>query len=175
MKSNKFLSVLLLFGVLVFSNGVFAQKGKSAGKQIDNVEKEIKKIDKDVNDHHDKADKKHDDFKHEMKKNDNEGKGNAYGKDKGNLSGKEFGQRRAEESREKLKGKMKELDDNELRLRDLRKQLDKERKRGDLDNEGLERILRAERKIDEAEYKVRRAKSLLRDTDDELKKILDIR
>jgi hypothetical protein len=172
MKSNKFLSVLLLFGVLVFSNGVIAQKGKSGGKQI---EKEIKKIDKEVNNHHDKDDKKHDDFKHEMKKHDNEGKGNAYGKDKGHLSGREFGQRRAEESREKLKGRMKGLDDNELRLKDLRKRLDKQRKSRDWDNDGLERILRAERKIDEAEYRVRRAKRLLVDTDDELKRILGIR
>lgn len=81
---KKILISVLTLVFLSFACTSFAQKDKPKGK--DSVKTEVSQKDKDNN---------------KDKSKENQGQGNAYGKNKGDLSGKEFGQNRAEDAKNK--------------------------------------------------------------------------
>lgn len=81
----------------------------------------------------------------------NKGKGNAYGKDKGDLSGREFGQQRAAEARQNREIKQNELQNT---IRDSKGRVAEAKERVKLAREKLEKDKKA-RKINDKEYKER--------------------
>ena len=168
MKTKKVLQAFILSGIILISGQVFAQ-GKGKDKKEEKLEM---KMEKEKNKHENKVKEK----KEEHNRNLNEVKennGNAYGKNKGDLSGREFGQQRAAEARAKIKKGMDDIEENEERLRGLRDKVD-EIKKEETDREKLERILKAEEQIKKAEDEAKKAKEILIKKDRELKDILGI-
>ncbi len=103
------------------------------------------------------------------------GRGNAYGRNKGGIEGRDFGQARAEEARMKHQEKKSELDrkveDGELRtvearerIRVAREELEKEKASKKISDEAYqqkkEKIDKAEKAVSDLEEKIRKGKSV---------------
>lgn len=99
---------------------------------------------------------------------ENSGRGNAYGKDKEGLKGREFGQQRASEarSREQLSSTVtdheRKINESRLKIREASDRLEAERKAGKVSaeeyRERKERIAKAERGVADLQRKVDQAK-----------------
>ena len=93
---------------------------------------------------------------------DNEGKGHAYGKNKGNLSGRDFGQQRAAEAKSKVKIKKEEVSLENKRLDDLKKKLEQYKSANTkISPEKATQISKAEAAINKAEEKLSSFKDLV--------------
>lgn len=81
-------------------------------------------------------------------------KGNAYGKDKGGMSGKEFGQNRAAEARSKNQSQKAETkrtaDEGEVRVREARERIKKAKEKLEKDKK--------EKRVNDKQYEERRKK-----------------
>ncbi|HNS17156.1 MAG TPA: hypothetical protein PKH94_09845 [Bacteroidales bacterium] len=111
-------------------------------------------------------------YQHRVEK---EPQGNAYGKNKGDLQGKEFGQQRAEEARLNRDVKGKELDEKivqgEAKAKEARErierakaQLEKDKKEGKITEqiyqERKERISKAEQALSNLEFSIQKGKTV---------------
>ncbi len=103
-------------------------------------------------------------------------KGNAYGKNKGELSGREFGMQRSKEARERFVQRYTEsnrknanvaqvLSDLETKLQTAKANLEKRKKTGTLSGDALkekeDRIQKAEKKISALREKLKLTKEML--------------
>lgn len=145
-----------------------------------NERKDKMNRDHDDHDDHDKYKEKRDkELKKAYKYKDhdekgNNGRGNAYGKNKGGLTGREFGKQRAEDARKKINDQLFEIQIEEKKLRSLRERLESSRSQKDISRERLQKIQEAERSINEAEARAKRAKEILTDKAEKIKEILEI-
>jgi colicin import membrane protein len=90
---KKLITILLITG-LAFGGPAFAQQGKDKNHPDKTQNGKPAKDDKEKNNNKDKT-------KETGKDKENPGKGNAYGKNKDSLQGKDFGQNRAQEAKNK--------------------------------------------------------------------------
>lgn len=94
------------------------------------------------------------DIDSELERKESPGKAHAYGRHKGDMSGKEFGQMRSDEAksrmREKITAAEAELNEEEKRVNENRKKVEEARER----NENA----RKEKRIDEKQYEERKAR-----------------
>lgn len=151
---------LLSIAFVLIASITFAQPPHAKGGKGKDKEKHEHK-DKDHK--HDKEDKKDKSDKHNHKK-DHPGKGNAYGKNKGDLSGREFGQQRAADAKSKVKKSCKHGDEKvvelENRIEKAKDKVEKEKEDG---------IITAEIAIEKGE-KIKKAEQKLKELKDEIEK-----
>ena len=139
------------------------QKGKKQEKAND------KKVKKDITDKIDELEGESDRIKQKIKKKEKTNKGNAYGRNKDDMSGKEFGKLRALDAKAKI-GRTKDyLNENEEILRRGRKKVEKAKEKvlkesaeKGTNKEDIkqkeEKIKKAEDKLNELEKVITRGK-----------------
>lgn len=150
---------------LIFSGTLIAQ-GKPEKQAQEKAKMAKEKSIEQKNQTKDKAEKEvqkgKDNIKEKVK--ENQGKGNAYGTDKNGLSGKEFGQQRAEEARMKSRKELEiSVEDGQRKIKNAREKIKKstdelERKHRErsITNEEYER---RKRTIEEASKEVNNSKN----------------
>lgn len=162
---------LLIIAFLAAGNNSMAQERENRGKTA----KEMNKASEQEKQKGKEKVKKEKEFK-QMKENEGDmGQGNAYGKNKGDLSGRDFGQARAEQARMHQDAREAELDSHiargeerviqsRERIRVAREELEKEkagRKISEKDYQlKKEKIDNTEKAVGELDDKVRRGRRL---------------
>jgi len=181
---KNYIRVIVLFILLaaIFPAANFLAQDADKPNSAKKTQQEKTKKEKD----RDKAEKKRvskEAEKSKAQEKEHPGQGAAYGKNKGDLSGREFGQWRSEQARAKVKTKMKEVEDqvtkSETVLRESRTKLEaakfelarKEKAGGFSSDEQLkrrERIKVAEEKVKQLETAIEKEKTVLRQMKDEI-------
>jgi len=185
MKRMKTILSLTLICVLIALVGTnaFAQPGKDKPEKTKATEKkEMQKAEQKAKP---EAGKKLDESKaakdEKVKKDslktdkDNEGQGHAYGKNKGGLEGKEFGQSRAEQAKLEQKQKEQELgtsvEEGDAKVMEAREKIAAAKEQAEKEKmakkiseaayqEKMEKINNAEKAVDDLEMKVKKAKEM---------------
>lgn len=158
-------------------------KGHSKNHDAESIKEEVEHIKEHGKDkademkEHGKEDHSDNEEDHEEYAGDheNKGKGHGYGKDKGDLSGKDFGQHRAEEAKLNKENKVKELDSNisngedkvaaaREKINASKQKLEENKKTGKISDaeyaEELQKIIRAEEGVKKLEYSLQKGKEL---------------
>ena len=171
---KKYKLTLALVITLIFGNLTAFAQGNSEESKQKNKEKIEKVKERKLKDHseQDHDDHNHDKIKKEKKENFNNG--NAYGKNKNGLTGREFGELRSEEAKNKIKKQEKNLVENEIFVRDGREKIEKIRDRVKKQKENqeitLEEAIEKEKKISNAEEKLKELEDRISKGREDLKK-----
>jgi len=158
---------ILLAAIFPGAN-LFAQNSDKQDSLIDSLLKKAREVEKSTE---------------KMKSDTAKGQGAAYGKNKGELSGREFAQWRLEEARNKIETKVEELEGEVVRIEEVLRETQikleefkfelaqKEKAGGFSSDEKLkrrERIQTAEEKVKELEAAIEEEKTALRHMKDEI-------
>jgi hypothetical protein len=103
----KFKSLLIFSGLMLFLSGSVLAQGKSQDKATKKDTTEVRKSADNAKSKQDQDKGKKKDKADAAKSENN---GNAYGKNKGDMTGREFGRMRSEQARAKVKESVDELD-----------------------------------------------------------------
>lgn len=186
MKKLKNLILTICF-LLLLSNISFAQQKKgNSNNEKAKTEKQVnkgkkknaeakEKGGKELAKKHDMGKQNHDFDEKEQKETGVDGKGNAYGKNKNGIEGKEFGQERARQAKLNKEEKSKELDNSmsqgESRIKEgkekikkSKEKLEKEKKEGAISDKDYknqkDKINKAEKGIEDLEEKIEKGKKV---------------
>lgn len=128
---------------------------KAHDKAEEAVQKGHEKANKTLDKAHEKVERTQEKIKKERAK---ENQGNAYGKNKGDLSGREFGQHRAAEARRKLEAFEQDIKQKEILIIDGRRKVAEARDRLQRAKEGnsisISEVRNREQKINDADEKL---------------------
>ena len=165
---------------------LFAQNSDEQDSLIDSLQKRAREVEKSTEKMKSDTAKGENGIKEKSNAHTEEqpDQGAAYGKSKGELSGREFGQWRSEEARNKIKTKLEELEDQitrieevlketQMKLEEFKFELARKQKAGEFssDEQQLkrrERIQAAEEKSKQLEAEIEKEKQALRHMKDEI-------
>src|SRR4030042_4957620 len=156
----KMILVLAICILMLPGTYVYSQPGKSKAKAPKDTTQVIKGGEREMTKGKQKSkdvSKKERDLGVEIdesKAKDSTGRGHAYGRNKGDLSGREFGQQRAEDAKLNKEQKEKELDssitEGEQKVKEAKEKIEKSKQQLEKD--------KSEKKITDTEYKEKKEK-----------------
>ncbi|MBJ6369381.1 hypothetical protein [Snuella sedimenti] len=184
MKVFRYIVVMAFVMVLLSGSTLIAQGKSKEIKEKNKKEHKEKKVLKGLEeDNYRIGDRLKSEKKDKASKDKgNKGQGNAYGKHKGELKGRAFGQARAAEAKKKLDDEFAVLEQRERdvrkgkeRIEEARKRVDKEKESGvlteDQEREKRDVIERAEKELNDLEGAIKRGKERIKEEKEKLLKI----